>query len=54
MGKNVGIDDHSEGKPLPLLYAMRNGSPNQANMIRGLIEKPQWCKERLDDIITML
>ena len=38
MGKNVG-DDLTEGKPtLPLLYAMRNGSPEQAKLIREAIE----------------
>lgn len=38
MGKNVG-DDLAEGKPtLPLLYAMRNGSPEQAKLIREAIE----------------
>lgn len=38
IGKNVG-DDLAEGKPtLPLLYAMRNGSPQQAKLIRDAIE----------------
>lgn len=38
MGKNLG-DDLAEGKPtLPLIYAMRNGSAEQANMIREAIE----------------
>lgn len=38
IGKNVG-DDLAEGKPtLPLLYAMRNGSPQQAQLIRNTIE----------------
>lgn len=38
LGKNVG-DDLNEGKPtLPLLHAMRNGSPEQAQMIREAIE----------------
>lgn len=38
MGKNVG-DDLAEGKPtLPLLYAMRNGTPEQAKLIREAIE----------------
>jgi len=38
IGKNVG-DDLAEGKPtLPLLYAMRNGSPQQAQLIRNAIE----------------
>jgi len=39
LGKNVG-DDLSEGKPtLPLLHAMRNGTPQQASMIRTAIEE---------------
>ncbi|BDH44450.1 octaprenyl diphosphate synthase [Salmonella enterica subsp. enterica serovar Choleraesuis] len=39
LGKNVG-DDLNEGKPtLPLLHAMHNGSPEQAQMIRSAIEQ---------------
>ena len=39
LGKNVG-DDLNEGKPtLPLLHAMRNGTPEQALLIRGAIEQ---------------
>lgn len=39
LGKNVG-DDLNEGKPtLPLLHAMRNGSAEQARMIREAIEQ---------------
>lgn len=53
MGKNVG-DDLAEGKPtLPLLYAMRNGSPEQASMIREAIEKANGM-ERLDDIMSVM
>lgn len=38
MGKNLG-DDLAEGKPtLPLIYAMRNGTSEQADMIREAIE----------------
>ncbi len=37
IGKNVG-DDLAEGKPtLPLIYAMRTGSPEQAALIREAI-----------------
>ena len=37
-GKNIG-DDLAEGKPtLPLIYAMRNGSPQQVKAIRQAIE----------------
>jgi octaprenyl-diphosphate synthase len=39
LGKNVG-DDLNEGKPtLPLLHAMRNGTPEQAKLIREAIEQ---------------
>lgn len=38
MGKNVG-DDLAEGKPtLPLIIAMRDGSPDQADLIRRSIQ----------------
>jgi octaprenyl-diphosphate synthase len=38
IGKNLG-DDLAEGKPtLPLLYAMRQGTEAQRNVIRGAIE----------------
>jgi octaprenyl-diphosphate synthase len=37
-GKNVG-DDLAEGKPtLPLIYAMKHGTPQQAGIIRNAIE----------------
>ena len=39
MGKNTG-DDLSEGKPtLPLLYAIKKGTPKQSALIREAIEK---------------
>ena len=39
MGKNVG-DDLAEGKPtLPLIYAMQQGSPEQAGLIKTAVEK---------------
>ncbi|RJQ45327.1 MAG: octaprenyl diphosphate synthase [Gammaproteobacteria bacterium] len=38
-GKNIG-DDLAEGKPtLPLIYAMRHGTPEQAALIRAAIEQ---------------
>jgi len=38
-GKNVG-DDLAEGKPtLPLIYAMKNGTAQQAAVIRRAIEE---------------
>lgn len=39
IGKNVG-DDLAEGKPtLPLIYAMRHGTPEQVRIIRRAIEQ---------------
>jgi octaprenyl-diphosphate synthase len=39
IGKNLG-DDLAEGKPtLPLIYAMKHGTPLQAAVIRAAIEK---------------
>lgn len=39
MGKNVG-DDLAEGKPtLPLIYAMREGTDEQARLVRQAIQK---------------
>ncbi|MCL5669546.1 MAG: octaprenyl diphosphate synthase [Gammaproteobacteria bacterium] len=39
IGKNIG-DDLAEGKPtLPLIYAMRHGTPEQAALIRAAIEQ---------------
>ncbi len=53
MGKNVG-DDLAEGKPtLPLLHAMRNTTPENAQMIREAIEKSNGM-ERLDDILAVM
>ncbi len=38
IGKSLG-DDLAEGKPtLPLIYTMRNGSPEQAELVRNAIE----------------
>jgi len=39
IGKNLG-DDLAEGKPtMPLLYAMRHGNSEQANLVRHAIEQ---------------
>lgn len=44
LGKNVG-DDLAEGKPtLPLIYAMRTGTPEQSNIIRQAIQKAESDK----------
>ncbi|CAM4301649.1 octaprenyl diphosphate synthase [Vibrio agarivorans] len=53
MGKNVG-DDLAEGKPtLPLLYAMKHGNAQQAEMIRGAIEQSNGM-ERLTEILAAM
>ena len=52
LGKNVG-DDLAEGKPtLPLIHAMRQGSPEQAAMIREAILKGGL--DKLDDILAVV
>jgi octaprenyl-diphosphate synthase len=49
IGKNLG-DDLAEGKPtLPLLYAMRNGSQQQTQLIRNAIE--QGGLENLHEVV---
>ena len=51
-GKNVG-DDLAEGKPtLPLIYAMKNGTPQQAAVIRRAIE--QGGLNELDAVMTAI
>ncbi|MEE4249427.1 MAG: polyprenyl synthetase family protein, partial [Alcanivoracaceae bacterium] len=52
LGKNVG-DDLAEGKPtLPLIHAMRQGTPAQASMIRDAILKGGL--DKLDDILAVV
>jgi octaprenyl-diphosphate synthase len=52
IGKNIG-DDLAEGKPtLPLIFAMRQGSTEQANVIRHAIENGE--RERIDEIINII
>lgn len=51
-GKNLG-DDLAEGKPtLPLIYAMRTGSAQQANIIRKAIET--GGESGFDSILTII
>lgn len=53
LGKNIG-DDLAEGKPtLPLLHAMRCGSPQQAGLIREAIEQG-GKREALADILAIM
>ena len=52
IGKNIG-DDLAEGKPtLPLIYAMQQGSPEQAQIIRRAIEEGQ--RDKIDEIIMII
>jgi octaprenyl-diphosphate synthase len=52
IGKNIG-DDLAEGKPtLPLIYAMKHGSKQQAQVIRTAIEEGQ--RDKIDEIITII
>lgn len=52
LGKNVG-DDLAEGKPtLPLIYAMANGTAEQAALVKEAIE--QKSSEKLTEIVTAI
>ncbi|MCK7598764.1 octaprenyl diphosphate synthase [Microbulbifer sp. CAU 1566] len=52
LGKNVG-DDLAEGKPtLPLIYAMANGTTEQATLVREAIE--QKSAEKLTEIVAAI
>ena len=52
IGKNIG-DDLAEGKPtLPLIYAMKHGTQEQANIIRTAIEEGQ--RDKINDIISII
>lgn len=51
-GKNIGTD-LAEGKPtLPLIHALRNGTPAETKLIRKAIEKGS-CNQ-LDSILTII
>ncbi|MGL5782141.1 MAG: octaprenyl diphosphate synthase [Plesiomonas shigelloides] len=53
LGKNLG-DDLNEGKPtLPLLHAMHNGTPEQAEMIRKAIEEGNG-RDLLDPVLAAM
>lgn len=52
IGKNVG-DDLAEGKPtLPLLFAMKHGTPEQAEVIRNAIK--QGDASHFDEILAIV
>jgi octaprenyl-diphosphate synthase len=51
-GKNLG-DDLAEGKPtLPLIYAMRNGTPEQGRLIRRAIE--EGSRENIEPVLAAI
>ena len=53
LGKSIG-DDLAEGKPtLPLILAMKYGSNEQAQLIRGAIERSDG-KDYLDKVLAIL
>ncbi len=52
MGKNVG-DDLAEGKPtLPLIYAMQQGTTEQAAVIKSAIEKGGY--DKIDEVQAII
>jgi octaprenyl-diphosphate synthase len=52
MGKNVG-DDLAEGKPtLPLIHAMRQGTADQAAVVRAAIE--EGGLERINEVLAAI
>lgn len=52
IGKNIG-DDLAEGKPtLPLIFAMQNGTEQQALIIREAIENGQ--RDKINEIIEII
>jgi len=52
MGKNVG-DDLAEGKPtLPLIYAMKQGSPEQIALIQSAIKKGGY--DHIDEVQAVI
>ena len=51
-GKHLG-DDLAEGKPtLPLIYAMRHGTPEQAAVVRSAIERGDM--EKFSEVLTII
>lgn len=54
LGKNIG-DDLAEGKPtLPLIYALENGSDEQAKIIRQSLTDEQLSPETLNQVIEIV
>jgi octaprenyl-diphosphate synthase len=52
LGKNVG-DDLAEGKPtLPLIHALRTGTPEQRRLLRSAIE--QGDQDRIDAVVDTI
>lgn len=51
-GKNIG-DDLAEGKPtLPLIHAMREGTPEQTELVRDAIVR--GGRERIDEVLAAI
>lgn len=54
LGKNIG-DDLAEGKPtLPLIYALKHGSAEQAKLIRQALTDEQLQTEQLNQVIEIV
>lgn len=54
LGKNIG-DDLAEGKPtLPLIYAMANGTAEQAHLIRQSLSEEAVPNALLEEVITIV
>ena len=52
IGKNVG-DDLAEGKPtLPIIYAIRHGSPQRAEALKAIIR--QGDRDQLDQVLDII
>ncbi len=52
LGKNLG-DDLAEGKPtLPLIHAMKNGTPEQRDLIRAAVL--EGGRDRMDEILAVI
>ena len=54
LGKNIG-DDLAEGKPtLPLIYALQNGTTEQADLIRQVLAADELPGESLAQVIEIV
>ncbi len=54
LGKNIG-DDLAEGKPtLPLIFALKHGSPEQAGLIRDVLTADELQADSLKQVIEIV